>query len=151
MSTEQTFIAVKPDAVQRGLIGYIISKFELKGYKLRALKFLVPSRDLVEEHYAEHKGKPFYEKLVGFMASGPVCAMIWEGKQAVKTGRLMLGASNPLDSAPGTIRGDYGIDLGRNVCHGSDSIESANREIKLWFQPSEIQVYDRTIEPWIYE
>ncbi|WBW74592.1 nucleoside diphosphate kinase Ndk1 [Schizosaccharomyces osmophilus] len=151
MSQEQTFIAIKPDAVQRGLIGPIITRFERRGYKLRAIKLLVPDRTLLEKHYDEHKGKPFFEKLVGFMGSGPVCAMVWEGKDVVKTGRVMLGATNPLASAPGTIRGDYGIDLGRNVCHGSDSVDSAKYEINLWFQSAEIQQYDRAIEGWVYE
>ncbi|EEB07780.1 nucleoside diphosphate kinase Ndk1 [Schizosaccharomyces japonicus yFS275] len=148
---EQTFIAIKPDAVQRGLIGAIISRFEVKGYTLRAMKLIVPSRQLAEEHYAEHKGKPFFEPLVSFLTSGPVCAMIWEGKEVVKTGRVMLGATNPLASAPGTIRGDYGVDVGRNVCHGSDSVESAKREIALWFEPSEVLSFERTMQPWLYE
>ena len=141
---------VKPDGVQRGLISDIIAKFEKRGYALRAAKLLVPTRALLDQHYAEHVSKGFYPKMADFMASGPVMAMVWEGKDVVKTGRRMLGETNPLNSQPGTIRGDYGIDLGRNICHGSDSVEAAEREIKLWF-PEGVVASERTMEKWIYE
>ena len=130
---ERTFIMIKPDGVQRGLIAPIIERFERRGYKLNALKLFSPSKALLEEHYGEHKGKPLFEPLVNYMLMGPVVCMIWEGLDIVKTGRKMLGATKPLNSEPGTIRGDYSIETGRNIVHGSDSVESAEREIKLWF------------------
>lgn len=131
---ERTYIMVKPDGVQRGLVGEIISRFEKRGYHLVALKLTYPTQDLLSEHYKDLSDKPFFPKLIEYMKSGPVAAMVWQGKEAVKTGRLMLGATNPLASVPGTIRGDFCIDVGRNICHGSDSVESANREIGLWFK-----------------
>ena len=124
---------VKPDGVQRGLVGRILIRFEQKGFKMVAMKTEEPSRALLEEHYADLKGKKFFPGLIEYMLSGPVVCMVWEGDNAVKTGRVMLGATNPVDSQPGTIRGDLCIDVGRNICHGSDSVESANREIALWF------------------
>ncbi|KAK4169091.1 putative nucleoside diphosphate kinase [Cladorrhinum sp. PSN259] len=151
MSTEQTFIAIKPDGVQRGLVGPIISRFENRGYKLVALKLVSPGVAHLESHYADLKDKPFFPGLVKYMNSGPIAAMVWEGKDAVKTGRTLLGATNPLASAPGTIRGDYAIDVGRNVCHGSDSVENAKKEIALWFKPEELNSYKSTAYEWIYE
>jgi nucleoside-diphosphate kinase len=151
MSDERTFIALKPDAVQRGLVGEIISRFEKKGYKLVALKMLTPSKTLAENHYAEHKGKPFFDGLVSFLTSGPVVGMVWEGKGVVATSRLMIGATNPLTSAPGTIRGDYAIDVGRNIVHGSDSVESAKREISLWFSTEEVGNWEPAQKVWVYE
>ncbi|BCS27595.1 nucleoside-diphosphate kinase [Aspergillus puulaauensis] len=151
MTSEQTFIAIKPDGVQRGLVGPIISRFENRGFKLAALKLTSPSRTLLEQHYADLKEKPFFPGLVTYMLSGPVVAMVWEGKEVVKTGRTILGATNPLASAPGTIRGDFAIDVGRNVCHGSDSVESAKKEIGLWFTAEEIQNYKLNAFGWIYE
>jgi nucleoside-diphosphate kinase len=131
---ERTFIMVKPDGVQRGLVGQIINRFEQKGYFLAGLKMTWASEQLLSEHYADLATKPFFAGLVKYMHSGPVVAMIWEGKNVVAAGRVLLGATNPLNSAPGTIRGDLCIDVGRNVCHGSDSVESANKEIALWFK-----------------
>ncbi|KAL1974836.1 hypothetical protein VTN31DRAFT_5040 [Thermomyces dupontii] len=152
MSTsERTFIAIKPDGVQRGLIGPIVSRFEQRGFKLVAIKLVTPPRELLEKHYADLSDKPFFPNLVSYMLSGPICAMIWEGRDVVKTGRAILGATNPLASAPGTIRGDYAIDVGRNVCHGSDSIESAQKEIALWFKEEEIVSYKHSQFDWIYE
>ncbi|KAK5058629.1 nucleoside diphosphate kinase [Exophiala bonariae] len=151
MSTEQTFIAVKPDGVQRGLVGDIISRFEKRGYKLVALKLVSPGKEHLEKHYADLSDKPFFKGLVTYMLSGPITAMVWEGRDAVKTGRTILGATNPLASAPGTIRGDYAIDVGRNVCHGSDSVENAKKEIALWFKPDEVQSYKASQFDWIYE
>merc|ERR1712083_205730 len=135
---ERTFIMIKPDGVQRGLIGPIISRFETKGFKLVAMKLCSPGKEHMEQHYADLSKKPFFAGLVEYASSGPVCAMVWEGDNAVKTGRKMLGATKPFDSEPGTIRGDYCIDVGRNVIHGSDAVESANAEIALWFQPEEL-------------
>ncbi|KAK9469222.1 nucleoside diphosphate kinase [Lipomyces arxii] len=151
MSTEQTFIAIKPDGVQRGLISPIISRFEQKGFKLVGIKLTQPSQSLLEEHYGDLKTKPFFPGLVKYMLSGPVLAMVWEGKNVVKTGRVLLGATNPADAVPGTIRGDYAIDVGRNVCHGSDSVDSAKKEIGLWFKKEEVVTYTPTIFKWIYE
>merc|ERR1719249_600832 len=124
-NTERTFIAVKPDGVQRGLIGEIIKRFEQRGYKMVAGKLMTASEDHLKNHYSDLSSKPFFPGLVKYMASGPVFAMVWEGKSVVKMGRMMLGATNPLDSLPGTIRGDFCIDVGRNICHGSDSVDSA--------------------------
>ncbi|KAH8702119.1 nucleoside diphosphate kinase [Talaromyces proteolyticus] len=151
MSTEQTFIAIKPDGVQRGLVGPIISRFEQRGYKLAAIKLVTPPREQLEKHYADLADKPFFPSLVTYMLSGPICAMVWEGRDAVKTGRVLLGATNPLASSPGTIRGDYAIDVGRNVCHGSDSVENAKKEIALWFKEGEVVSYKASQFDWIYE
>ncbi|KAG8422767.1 nucleoside diphosphate kinase Ndk1, variant 2 [Metarhizium acridum] len=186
-STEQTFIAIKPDGVQRGLVGPIISRFENRGFKLAAIKLVTPSKEHLEAHYADLKGKPFFDGLIKCMyswislkgstdtnfppldmLSGPICAMVWEGRDAVKTGRskqppmtffsrisltnsAILGATNPLASAPGTIRGDYAIDVGRNVCHGSDSVENAKKEIALWFKEGDVVSYKQSQFDWIYE
>lgn len=151
MSQERTFIAVKPDGVQRGLTSQVISRFERRGYKLVAIKLVQPTQELLREHYAEHVNKPFFPKMAAFMSSGPVMAMVWEGKDVVAQGRVMLGATDPLKSAPGTIRGDFGIDLGRNVCHGSDSTTSAEREIGLWFRPDELVQWTSNSAKWLYE
>lgn len=142
---------IKPDGVHRGLIGQIVSRFEGKGYKLVGLKVLVPSKDLAAKHYAEHDGRPFFPKLVDFLSSGAVVAMVWEGKGVIQYGRSMIGATNPLSSQPGTIRGDFAIDVGRNVIHGSDGVESAQREIALWFNPSEVADYQKVDAGWVYE
>ncbi|ORY87688.1 nucleoside diphosphate kinase [Protomyces lactucae-debilis] len=151
MAREQTFIAIKPDGVQRGLVGEIISRFEKKGYKLAALKLSTPGKEHLEKHYEDLSSKPFFAGLVEYMNSGPICAMVWEGTDAVKTGRVILGATNPLASAPGTIRGDYAIAVGRNVCHGSDSVENAKKEIALWFKPEEVHKWNQHSDSWIYE
>ncbi|KAK0103119.1 nucleoside diphosphate kinase, variant 2 [Cadophora gregata f. sp. sojae] len=151
MSTEQTFIAIKPDGVQRGLIGPIISRFEARGYKLAAIKLMTASQEHLEKHYEDLSSKPFFPGLIKYMGSGPICAMVWEGRDAVKTGRVLLGATNPLASAPGTIRGDYAIDVGRNVCHGSDSVENAKKEIALWFKEGEVQSWKSAQHDWVYE
>ncbi|KAI5799252.1 nucleoside diphosphate kinase [Peziza echinospora] len=148
---EQTFIAIKPDGVQRGLVGTIISRFENRGFKLVAIKLVTPTQEHLETHYADLAGKPFFPSLIKYMGSGPIAAMVWEGKEVVKTGRVILGATNPLASAPGTIRGDFAIDMGRNVCHGSDAVDSAKKEIALWFKPEELVQYKQAQHDWIYE
>ncbi|KAJ2613499.1 nucleoside diphosphate kinase Ndk1 [Coemansia sp. RSA 1365] len=132
---ERTFIAVKPDGVQRGLVSDIIGRFERRGYKLVGLKLLVPSAGLAKEHYADLSSKPFFAGLVDYMTNGkaPVIGMVWEGPSVIKQGRVMLGATDPKAAGPGTIRGDYCLSIGRNICHGSDSAESAQKEISLWF------------------
>jgi nucleoside-diphosphate kinase len=146
---ERTFIMVKPDGVQRGLIGEIVSRFEKKGLKLVGAKLMTVSRELAEAHYAEHKEKPFFGELVDFITSGPVFAMVWEGNQAIAISRSMMGKTNPLDAAPGTIRGDYALSVGMNIIHGSDSPESAQREIGLWFGEDSIISYEKTVSAWI--
>uniref|UniRef100_A0A3B3TQA8 Nucleoside diphosphate kinase n=1 Tax=Poecilia latipinna TaxID=48699 RepID=A0A3B3TQA8_9TELE len=138
---ERTFIAIKPDGVQRGIIGEIIKRFEMKGFKLVGMKMLQASEDLLMQHYIDLKDRPFFPSLVNYMSSGPVVAMVWEGKGVVKTGRVMLGETNPADSKPGTIRGDFCIDVSKNIIHGSDSVDSAKTEISLWFKPEELVNY----------
>ena len=135
---QRTFVAIKPDAVQRGLIGEIIQKFEKKGFKIIGLKILNVNEELASKHYQEHIGKPFYSDLVSFITSGPIVAMVLEGVNAVEKARKFMGATNPADSAPGTIRADYAHSMERNIVHGSDSIESAEREIAIYFDESEL-------------
>merc|ERR1711864_8010 len=134
MSTEQTFIAIKPDGVQRGLIGPIISRFEARGYKLVAIKLMTASQEHLEKHYEDLSSKPFFPGLIKYMGSGPICAMVWEGRDAVKTGRVLLGATNPLASAPGTIR-----------------VDNAKKEIALWFKEGEVQSWKSAQHDWVYE
>merc|ERR1719479_520717 len=148
---ERTFIMLKPDAVHRGLIGEIVKRFEQKGFKLVAMKMMHASKELLEEHYADLSKKPFFPGLVKYMNSGPVVPMVWEGLNVVKTGRVMLGETNPAASAPGTIRGDYCIQVGRNICHGSDAVESAKKEIALWFKEEELVKWDPVSLSWVYE
>ncbi|CAM4632906.1 unnamed protein product [Lepidochelys olivacea] len=146
---ERTFIAIKPDGVQRGLVGEIIKRFEQKGFKLVAMKFMQASEDLLKEHYIDLEDRPFYAGLVKYMHSGPVVAMVWEGLNVIKTGRVMLGETNPADSKPGTIRGDFCVQVGRNIIHGSDSAGSAETEINLWFTPEELVEYTSCAHQWI--
>jgi nucleoside-diphosphate kinase len=148
---ERTYLMVKPDGVQRGLASEIISRFEKKGFKIIGLKMLQISRETAEKHYGEHVGKPFFAGLVDFITSGPVVAMVLEGSGVISAAREMMGATNPLKAAPGTIRGSYGIDTGRNIIHGSDSPESAAREISLFFREDELISYNRDVDRWIYE
>ena len=151
--TERTFVMVKPDGVQRGLISEILERFENRGLKIVAAKFMQMDRELAEQHYAEHEGKPFYDPLVEFITSGPVFAMVLDGQDATRQVRRMMGATDPAEAAPGTIRGDYGLDLGRNVIHGSDhEDEGANeREIDLFFGEDEIVEWDKIDGSWLYE
>jgi len=142
---------LKPDAVQRGLVGEIMDRFESRGFKLVACKFMAASKELLMTHYSDLSKKGFFPELIRYMASGPVVPMVWEGLNAVKQGRMMLGATNPKDSDPGTIRGDLCIDVGRNVIHGSDSLESAAKEIALWFKPEEISQWRSAQVEWCYE
>jgi nucleoside-diphosphate kinase len=142
---------VKPDGVQRGLVGEIISRLERKGLKIVAIKMLKIPMEMAEKHYEEHKNKPFFSSLISYITSGPVVAMVVEGKNAVKVVRKLVGATNPAEAEPGTIRGDFGLDLGRNVVHASDSITSADREIRLFFKDDEILNYERDLDAWVYE
>ena len=135
---------VKPDAVQRGLIHKVVLKLEKRGFKLVAMKFTHPGKERFETHYAEHKGKPFFEKLINFAISGPVCAMVWEGDDIIETSRKLIGATDPQKAGIGTFRGDFGLSMGRNSVHGSDSKESAEREIGLWFTSDEICTFNST-------
>ncbi|MEX6014400.1 nucleoside-diphosphate kinase [Mammaliicoccus sciuri] len=148
---ERTFLMIKPDAVQRNLIGEVVSRLERKGLKLVAAKLFQANEELAKEHYAEHVEKPFFNDLVSFITSGPVFAMVVEGKNVVEVTRTLVGETNPTKAAPGTIRGDYGIDLGRNIIHKTDSNESAEREIGLWFDQSELNDYKLNNENWVYE
>jgi len=148
---ERTFIMIKPDGVQRGLVGEIIKRFERRGYKLVAMKFMKADETHMRKHYADLSSKPFFEGLVKYMASGVLVPMVWQGKDVVKQGRSMLGETNPLASKPGTIRGDFCIDLGRNICHGSDAVESAKKEIALWFKEDELVSWTRCEEGCVYE
>ena len=148
---ERTFLMVKPDGVQRNLVGQIIQRFETKGFTLVGLKLMKVSRELAEQHYAVHKERPFFPKLIEFIISGPVVAMVWEGNGVVASARKMIGATNPLVAEPGTIRGDYGLDTGRNLIHGSDAIETAQNEISLWFKDEELVSWEPTITSWLYE
>lgn len=137
-TVERTLILVKPNGVARGLVGEVIARFERRGFRLAGMKLLIVDRALAEKHYAEHVGKGFFEDLVSFITSGPIVAMVVEGISAVKVSRDMMGATNPVDAAPGTIRGDYALEIGENVVHGSDSVASAEREISLYFGPDEL-------------
>jgi nucleoside-diphosphate kinase len=148
---ERTFLAVKPDGVQRGLVGEIIRRFEAKGFTLVGLKLLQVSRELAEQHYDVHKEKPFFGGLVEFITSGPVVAMVWEGDGVVASARKIIGATNPLNSEPGTIRGDYGVSIGRNLIHGSDAVDTAQREVSLWFKDEELVSWQPTVKSWLYE
>ncbi|HID44076.1 MAG TPA: nucleoside-diphosphate kinase [Archaeoglobaceae archaeon] len=148
---ERTFVMIKPDAVQRGIAGEIIARLERKGLKIVGMKMLHVDRELAEKHYAEHSEKPFFRHLVNYITSSPAIAMVLEGKNAVSTVRTLVGATNPAEASPGTIRGDFGLETGRNVIHASDSNQSADREIGLFFNESEIFEYSRIDENWIYE
>eukprot|EP00560_Eucampia_antarctica_P009958 CAMPEP_0197831484 /NCGR_PEP_ID=MMETSP1437-20131217/10415_1 /TAXON_ID=49252 ORGANISM="Eucampia antarctica, Strain CCMP1452" /NCGR_SAMPLE_ID=MMETSP1437 /ASSEMBLY_ACC=CAM_ASM_001096 /LENGTH=192 /DNA_ID=CAMNT_0043434423 /DNA_START=27 /DNA_END=605 /DNA_ORIENTATION=+ len=151
MALERTYIMIKPDGVQRGLVGSIVSRFEQKGYQLSAMKTKLASKELLDQHYEDLVEKSFFPRLREYMMSGPVVCMIWEGSGAVSTGRKMLGATNPLESNPGTIRGDFCLEVGKNICHGSDSVESAEREIGLWFEDEEVLDWESHSKDWLYE
>ena len=151
MHQEKTFIAIKPDGVQRGFISEIIGRFERKGFKLVALKQLIPSRELAQKHYGVHKERPFFNDLVDFISSGPVVAMVWEGEGVISSARKMIGATKPLEAEPGTIRGDLAINIGRNIIHGSDGPDTASFEINLWFNNEEICDWNPSDSIWRIE
>ena len=151
MAMGRTCLLVKPDGVQRGLVGEIMSRFEKKGLKLVAAKLMVIPKATAEKHYAEHKDKKFFPSLISYITSGPVFAMVWEGENAVQVCRNIMGKTNPQESAPGTIRGDYCMVTGVNIIHGSDSPESAAREIGIFFRPEDLVDYKRDSDKWIYE
>ncbi len=148
---ERTLVLVKPDGVQRGLIGEVIARLEKRGLKMIGGKFLQVSQELAEQHYAIHKGKPFYDGLVKYITSAPVMAMAWEGPAAVAAVRQTMGATRPTEAAPGTIRHDFALTIGRNLTHASDSPENGVKEIDLWFRPEELVSWDRPTDSWIFE
>lgn len=147
---EKAFLMVKPDGVQRGLIGEIVTRFEKKGFQLVGAKLMQIPTSLAEEHYGEHKERPFFNELVSFITSGPVFAMVWQGENVISTARQMMGSTNPKDAQPGTVRGDFGLTVGKNIIHGSDSEESAEREIALFFNEEELTSYTKLMNEWIY-
>jgi nucleoside-diphosphate kinase len=148
---ERTFLMIKPDGVQRNLVGEIIQRFETKGFTLVGLKMMQVSRELAEKHYAVHKERPFFGSLVDFITSSPVVAMVWEGDGVIASARKIIGATNPLNAEPGTIRGDFGISVGRNLIHGSDGPDTAKEEVSLWFSDAELASWTPAIKPWVVE
>jgi len=148
---ERTFLAIKPDGVQRKLVSEIIRRFETKGFTLVGLKLMNVSRELAETHYGVHRERPFFAGLVDFITSGPVVAMVWEGEGVIASARKIIGATNPLNSEPGTIRGDFGVNVGRNLIHGSDAPETAQQEIGLWFKDEELVSWQPVLLSWIHE
>ncbi|MBN3880105.1 MULTISPECIES: nucleoside-diphosphate kinase [unclassified Nostoc] len=148
---ERTFLAIKPDGVQRGLVGEIIRRFETKGFTLVGLKLLKVSRELAEQHYGVHRERPFFGGLVEFITSSPVVAMVWEGDGVIASARKIIGATNPLTAEPGTIRGDFGLNIGRNLIHGSDAPETAQQEVALWFKDEELVSWQPHLTPWLHE
>ena len=151
MSAERTLVLVKPDGVQRGLAGEIVSRLERTGLQIIGMKLMLISEDLAGRHYAEHSEKPFFSGLVSFITSSPVVALALKGPSAISTTRKIMGVTNPVDAAPGTIRGDLGVDMGRNLIHGSANAEDAAREVALFFDDSELGEYERAIQPWVVE
>lgn len=148
---EKTLVLVKPDGVQRGLIGEVIARLERRGLKLVAARFMAVSQSLAEEHYQIHQGKPFYDGLIKYITSSPVMAMVWEGPDAVAAVRQTMGATRPTEAAPGTLRHDYALQVGRNLTHASDSAENGEKEVALWFPASELVQWERTLDSWILE
>ena len=148
---EKSLVLVKPDGVQRGLIGEIIARLERRGLRLVAAKFVAVSRSLAEEHYAIHKGKPFYEGLLDYITAAPVMAMVWEGPNAVAAIRQTMGATRPWEAAPGTVRHDFALEVGRNITHASDTPENGEKESALWFKKDEILSWSREIDKWVFE
>lgn len=148
---ERTLIIIKPDAVQRGLVGAIITRFEQRGLRIVGLKFMQITHELAERHYAVHQGKPFYEGLLDYITSGPVAVMVLEGPQAIAAARATMGATRPLEASPGTIRADFGLEVGRNLIHGSDGPDTAHFELGLFFDESELVSWTRDIDRWILE
>jgi nucleoside-diphosphate kinase len=148
---ERTLVLIKPDAMQRGLAGEILTRLERRGLRIAGLKLLQVDRALAERHYGEHVGKPFYEGLVSYITACPIIAAVFEGTNAVESVRNSVGKTNPRDAAPGTIRGDFGLEIGRNLIHASDSIDSAEREAGIFFDAAELQTYERAIDKWVFE
>ncbi len=148
---EKTFVFVKPDGVQRGLVGEIMARLERRGLRLVAAKFMAVSQELAGKHYSIHEGKPFYEGLLEYVTSAPVMAMVWEGPNAVAAVRQTMGATKPTEAAPGSVRHDFGLEIGRNITHASDSVENAQKEIEMWFTADEVIDWKRDIDTWVFE
>jgi nucleoside-diphosphate kinase len=148
---ERTLIIVKPDGVQRGLTGEIIRRFEQRGLRIIGMKFMRVDRALAEKHYAVHRERPFFSGLVEYITSGPVLVLALEGTNAIAAARNTIGSTKPHESAPGSIRGDFGLEIGRNLVHGSDSVENGQQEVALWFKPEELVSWQRNTDPWIFE
>jgi len=148
---ERTLVLVKPDGVERGLIGEVISRLERRGLRMVAAKFIVVNQELAETHYAIHKGKSFYEGLIKYITSAPVMAMVWEGPNAIIAVRQTMGATRPTEAAPGSIRHDFALEVGRNLTHASDSVENGEKEVALWFKPAELVDWERDTDRWIFE
>jgi nucleoside-diphosphate kinase len=148
---ERTFVLVKPDGVQRGLIGEVIARLERRGLRLVGAKFMQVSKELAETHYAIHKGKPFYDGLISYIISAPVMAMVWEGPNAVAAVRQTMGSTRPTEAAPGSVRHDFGLEVGRNLTHASDSIENGQAEVALWFKEEELVDWKRDVDRWVFE
>ena len=148
---ERTLVLVKPDGVQRALIGEVISRLERRGLRMVAAKFMAVSKELAETHYAIHKGKPFYDGLISYITSAPVMAMVWEGPQAVAAVRQTMGATKPVEAAPGTLRHDFALEVGRNLTHASDSVENGAKEVALWFKQEELVDWSREVDKWVFE
>ena len=148
---EQTLVLVKPDGVQRGLIGEVVSRLERRGLRIIAAKFMPVSKELAEKHYAVHKGKDFYEKLIKYITSGPVLAMVWEGPKAIAAVRQTMGETRPEEALPGSLRHDFALEVGRNLTHASDTVENGKKEIALWFKPADLVSWSRAIDEWVFE
>jgi nucleoside-diphosphate kinase len=148
---EKTLVLVKPDGVQRGLVGEIFSRLEKRGLRIIGAKFMWVNRDLAESHYAVHKGKSFYNGLIDYITSAPVMAMVWEGPKAITAARQTMGSTRPTEAAPGSIRHDFGLEVGRNLTHASDSPENGEQEVALWFREDELVHWERSIDRWIFE
>ncbi|MBI5934236.1 MAG: nucleoside-diphosphate kinase [Chloroflexi bacterium] len=148
---ERTLVLVKPDGVQRALIGEVISRLERRGLRMAAAKFMAVSKELAETHYAIHKGKPFYDGLISYITSAPVMAMVWEGPQAVAAVRQTMGATKPVEAAPGTLRHDFALEVGRNLTHASDTVENGAKEVALWFKQEELVNWSREVDKWVFE
>jgi nucleoside-diphosphate kinase len=148
---ERSLVLVKPDGVQRALIGEVISRLERRGLRLVAAKFIQVSRELAETHYAIHKGKPFYDGLIAYIISAPVMAMVWEGPNAVAAIRQTMGATRPTEAAPGSLRHDFALEVGRNLTHASDTVENGEKEVALWFKPEELVDWNRDVDRWVFE
>jgi len=148
---ERTLVLVKPDGVQRALIGEVIARLERRGLRLAAAKFMAVSKELAETHYAIHKGKPFYDGLIAYIMSAPVMAMVWEGPNAVAAVRQTMGSTRPTEAAPGSLRHDFALEVGRNLTHASDTVENGEKEVKLWFKPGELVEWKRETDRWVFE
>ncbi len=148
---ERTLVLIKPDGVQRGLIGEVLSRLEKRGLRLVGAKFMHVSQELAETHYAIHQGKPFYDGLIKYITSAPVMAMVWEGPNAIAAVRQTMGSTRPIEAAPGSVRHDFALEVGRNLTHASDSVENGQAEVSLWFTDQELVSWGRALDPWIFE